>query len=267
MCPHWAIEVFATLKMPGETPVREKIAGLPKLMPSPPLANCAGCQHPTVGRLVAGVIDELGLRDTLMALDGISCGGSSVLSMDFGQVVGVYDDPIEMALAVKRAHPGKIVLALLNSPKFDIIGYDSLIRALTSSEKITVINCNDPLYGPWPAKWRVATPVGCVPAPAARELTVSKYHVPMAEMAATFGGVAYSARGAFTSLDDYEHTKSYLRTAIQKQVNNIGFSFVDVLCACMVLSYETPLDCLRWIKEEMVARLPLGIYKNTDHER
>ncbi len=267
MCPHWAVEVFATLEVPGEATIREKVAGLPRLMPSPPLANCAGCQHPTVGRIIAGVIDELKLKDNFVAFDGISCGGSTVLSLDFGQVVGTYDDPIEMALAAKHAHPDKIVLALLNSPKFDITGYNSLMRAMTAFDKITVINCNDPLYGPWPKGWRVATPVGCiVPVPDEAELAVSENHVPMAEMAATFKGVAYSARGALTSVDDYEHTRNYIRTAIQKQVDNVGVSLVDVLCACLVLSYEAPVDCLRWIKEEMVTKLPLGIYKNTVYE-
>jgi 2-oxoglutarate ferredoxin oxidoreductase subunit beta len=264
MCPHWAVEVFMSAEVPGKAAIREKITGLPRLASDPPFVNCSGCQHPTVGRIIAEVIDELGLDDKFVALDAISCGGSSVFNMEFGRVLDVYDDPIEIAIATKRAHPDKIVFTVQNSAKFDITGFDSFISALACGEGITIINCNDPVYGPWPVRWHIATPMNRIAAPEAQEVTMGKYPVPTAELAAQFKGVAYSARGAITSPDDYEYTKSCIRTAFQKQTNNVGLSFVEVLCACLVLSYEPPIDCLKWIKEKMATELPLGEFKNVD---
>ena len=84
----------------------------------------------------------------------------------------------------------------------------------------------------------------------------------LAERVATFAGVTYSARGAITSPDDYEQTKSYIRTAFRTQMANAGASFVEVLCACFAQAYESPGDTLKWIHEKVVAELPLLEFKN-----
>lgn len=264
MCPHWAIEVNLSIEAPGKARIREKVAGPPRLAPTPPFATCSGCQHPTVGRIIAEVLDELGVDGRFIALDAISCGGSSAFSMDFADVLGVYDRPIDIAIAMKRAHPDKIVFAVQNSAKFDTIGIDSFIGGLNCGEKVTIINCNDPVYGPWPNRWQAMPLVTLIITPEGRELVTEEFPVHTAELAATFRGVAYSARSAITSPDGYEQTKSYIRTAFQKQMDNIGFSFVDVLCGCSALSYEAPMNCLKWIHEEMVTELPLGEFKNVD---
>ena len=53
--------------------------------------------------------------------------------------------------------------------------------------------------------------------------------------------------------------------SIQKQLDNIGFSFVEVLTACA--SFErnlTAVGCLRQVNERIVNELPLGEFKNAD---
>lgn len=264
MCPHWAVEVYLNTGVPGEASAREKIAGPPRLAPTPPFINCPGCQHPTVGRIIAEVLDELGLDGKFIALDGISCGGSSAFSIEFADVLGVYDRPIDIALAMKRSHPEKIVLAVQNNVKFDTTGVDSFISALNYGDNITIINCNDASYGPWPNSWHAKPLITHIITPEGQELVAEGHPLHTAELATTFKGVVYSARGTITSPDDYELTKNYLRTAFQKQIDNIGLSFVEVLCACGALSYEAPLNCLKWIHEEMVTEFPLGEFKNVD---
>ncbi len=86
-----------------------------------------------------------------------------------------------------------------------------------------------------------------------------------AELVATFKGVAYSARGAITSADTYQRTKSYIRTAFQKQIDNVGFSFVEVLSACAGFERAlTAADCLKQVSDRIIAELPLGEFKNVD---
>jgi 2-oxoglutarate ferredoxin oxidoreductase subunit beta len=139
------------------------------------------------------------------------------------------------------------------------------MNALLYGKNITVISCNGADYGPWPKKWHVAPVNSWITTPAGRELVVGKEVLRAAELAATFRGVAYSARGALTSPDDYQRTKGYIKTALGKQVDKVGFSFVEVLCTCFPLSYEAPLECLEWIKEKMIRELPLGEFKSVSH--
>ena len=94
---------------------------------------------------------------------------------------------------------------------------------------------------------------------------MGEYPLHLPELAATFSGITYSARGAITSPDDYEQTKSYIRTAIQKQTTNGGTSFVEVLCACFAQAYESPWDTLKWIHEKVVAEFPLLEFKKVVH--
>lgn len=264
MCPHWAVEVYRSVGAQGKAVIREKVAGTPRLALTPPLANCSGCQHPTVGRIIAEVLDELGIDGKAIAIDGIGCGGSSAFDMDFGHVLGVYERPADIAIAMKRTHPDAVVFAVQDSRKCDAIGIDSFINALTCGEKITIISCNEPKYGPWPDRWHMGPTITWITTPEGRELITGEYPLHIAELAATFRQVAYSARGAIISPRDYQQTKSYVMTALQKQMDNVGFSFVEILCACCSLTYDAPVDCLKWIKEKMVTELPLGEFKNVD---
>jgi 2-oxoglutarate ferredoxin oxidoreductase subunit beta len=263
MCPHWAIEVSLPIEEAGKEKAVEKVAAPPRLALSPPLANCPGCQHPTVGRIIAEVLDELGLDGKFIALDGINCSTSTTVGMDFSQVVGINDDPIALAIATKREHPEKIVFAVQNTAKFDSIGFDSFLAGPASGEKVTIINCNDTAYRQ-PLGWHILPVMkSLIAAGGVQEEMTMLSPLPFAEVLANLKEVAYSARGALTSPDDYERTKSYIRSAIEAQRDGAGFSYVEVLCGAFCFPYgETPTDCLKWIKEEMVKELPIGEFKN-----
>jgi len=83
-------------------------------------------------------------------------------------------------------------------------------------------------------------------------------------MIAAFKGAAYSARGAFNTPANYQRTKRYIKTAFQKQMDKVGLSFVEILCACPANWRMSPTDSLKWIEEKMVPEFPLGELKNVD---
>ena len=85
-------------------------------------------------------------------------------------------------------------------------------------------------------------------------------HVP--EMLATIKGVAYSARGSVDSPANYKRTKRFIKTSFQKQIDDVGFSFVEILVACPVNWHMTPVESIRWIEEKMITEFPLGEFVN-----
>jgi len=264
ICPRWAIEVYLTVDSPDGTRVREKIIGSPKLNLTPSAEGCAGCQHSTVGRIVTDVLEEMEIGDRAIALDAISCGGSSAFGFDFGQVLGVYDQPTDIATIAKRAKPEHFIFVVTDIATFNRLGIDSLIGALNRGEKITIICCNDAIYG---NRGRQVEPAFTwINTTGRRQFIIGEYPHHLAELAATFRGVAYSARSALTAPDDYQRTRRFIKTAFQKQMDNVGFGFVEVLCACFskYVFTESPIDCLKWIREKMIAEFPLGEFKNVD---
>jgi 2-oxoglutarate ferredoxin oxidoreductase subunit beta len=272
ICPRWAITVNVCFENQDKTVTKQRVAALPGFCLDPPLAGCPGCQHPTVGRMVTEVIDERGIGDKVIALDGIPCSISSAFGMDFGRKLAYGESAPDLATMIKRASPDALVIAVqgywgLSDFSFDI---GSVTGALIRGEKFTTILCNTPYYGPKDGRPVAATepiegrlePRTRITTPEGQKLMVGGYPLRMAELVATFEGVVYSARGAITSLNDYQLTKRYIRTALQKQTDNAGLSFVEVLCACCDPTYSAPVDCLKWIEEKMIPRFPLGEFKN-----
>ncbi len=272
MCPHWAIEVNFCFEDKDKAVIKEKVAGPPRLALEPPFAECPGCQHPTVGRIIAEVLDELGVGDKAIALDGIPCAISSAFGTDFGRKLTYDESAPNLATAIKRSSSDAVVLAVqgywgLADFSFDV---NSFIGALIRGEKFTMILCNMPYYGPKDGRPVPATelvegrlePATRINTPEGQKLIVGGYPLHIAELVSMFKGVAYSARGAITSVKDYQLTKSYIRTALQKQIDNVGFSFVEVLCVCCDPTYSAPVDCLKWVKEKMVIEFPLGEFRN-----
>lgn len=274
MCPRWAIEVNLCFEDQDKRVARERVAGPPRLAMDPPLAECPGCQHPTVGRIIIEAIDEIGIGSKVIALDGIPCSISSAFGMDFGQKVAYDENASDLATTIKRASPDGPVVAVQGYWGFSDFSFNvnSLIGALIRGERFTVILCNTPFYGPKegrpvpitePIEGRLE-PVTRITTPEGQKIIAGGYPLHIAELVATFKGVAYSARGAITSPKDYQLTKSYIRTALQKQIGNGGFSFVEVLCTCCDPTYSAPVACLKWIKEKMITEFPLGEFKNLD---
>jgi 2-oxoglutarate ferredoxin oxidoreductase subunit beta len=272
MCPNWAITVNTYLESHGGFKVIRKVAGAPKLAQEPPFLGCPGCQHPTIGRIVAETVDELGINHKTAVLDAIPCSISSAFGMDLGSKLAYDESAPDIASEIKRASPDRLVIGVqgywgLSDFSFNV---GALIGALIRSEKLTLILCNMPFYGPKDGRPApVNEPIEGRLEPVTR-INTSEGQKPvkggeplhMAELVATFDGVAYSARGSMTSMKEYQLTKGYVRKALQKQMNNLGFSFVEILCTCCDSIYSAPVDSLRWIKEKMVATFPLGELKN-----
>jgi 2-oxoglutarate ferredoxin oxidoreductase subunit beta len=83
-------------------------------------------------------------------------------------------------------------------------------------------------------------------------------------MLATIKGVAYSARSAVNSPANFQRTKRYVKAAFQKQMDDVGLSFLEILTACPVNWHMTPVDALDWMAEKQIAEYPLGEFKNVD---
>ena len=82
----------------------------------------------------------------------------------------------------------------------------------------------------------------------------------IAELVTQFKGVVYSARGTLSSLKDYKSTREYIKSAIKKQMDGDGFSFVEVLAVCSDFTYSDPPDCLKWVQENMKTEFPCGVF-------
>jgi len=231
--------------------------------------SCPGCQHPTAGRIVAEVLEELGIDGKTIAVMGVGCAGGLLFGTNIDLTLPAHGRAPDAASAIKRCRPDTIVWTMQGDGDCIAIGAGPLIGALTRNEKITIIMCNNTNYGTTGGQLAPTTLMGQVTptSPYGRNAASEGYTVHTAELVATFPGCAYSARGALTSPDNYQRTKKYINTSFQKQIDNVGLSFVEVITACPVNWHKTPVECLKWIEDELLAEFPLGEFKNVQRSK
>ena len=249
-----------------EISVREKIFGDPKIVLAPSFMACPGCQHPTVGRITAEVMEELRIDGIAIGIMGVGCAGGQLLTTNIDIILPAHGRAPDAATAIKRVRPDAIVWTMQGDGDCMAIGAGPLVGALTRGEKITIIMCNNTNYGTTGGQLAPTTVMGqmTTTSPSGRNAEGEGYTAHTAELAASFRGCVYSARGALTSPDNYRQVKQYIKTAFQKQIDNIGLSFVEVITACPVNWHKTPVECLEWIEDEVLAEFPLGEFKNVD---
>jgi len=235
----------------------------PETLADRPTHFCPGCTHGTAHRLTAEAIDHFGLREKTI---GVACVGCAVFMYDYFNV-----DVIEaphgrapaVATGVKRAKPDKIVFTYQGDGDLAAIGTAEIIHCANRGENITVIFVNNSVYGMTGGQMAPTTLLGqkTTTSPYGRDFRNDGYPIRVAEMLATLEGVAYSARVSLHDAKAVLKAKKAIRKAFEMQVNEMGFSIVEVLSACHTNWRVSPLEGQKKVVDEMIPYFPLGVYK------
>lgn len=94
-----------------------------------------------------------------------------------------------------------------------------------------------------------------------RNPDLTGYPMHMAELVATLKGVAYSGRFSLDTPAHFKKAKDALRKAFENQIDNKGFSFVEMLSSCPTNWGLSPLESVKMLQDQVMKEFPLGIYK------
>ncbi|MDY6835135.1 MAG: thiamine pyrophosphate-dependent enzyme [Chloroflexota bacterium] len=246
---------------------RVLVSGTPTQWVRRPGGNiqCAGCHHPSVERLICEVVEELEIADKTIAISGVGCSTRFTVPVDLDGLVTAHGRAPDAATGIKRVHPDAMVFTVQGDGDCIAIGAGPLIGAVSRAERITVIMVNNANFGTTGGQMAPTSLMGQVTetTPQGRSASTGyPMHVP--ELLATVKGVAYCARCTVHTPANYQRTKKYVKSAFQKQLDNVGFSFVEILAACPPNWRMSPIQCLKWIEETMIPEFPLGEFKNVD---
>ncbi len=224
---------------------------------------CPGCTHGTAHRLVAEVIDELEIAQDTILVSSVGCSVFSYDYFDLDACEAAHGRAPAMATGVKRVNPDKIVFTYQGDGDLASIGTAEIIHAATRGEKITVIFINNAIYGMTGGQMAPTSLIGqkTTSSPFGRDAILTGQPIHMAELLAHLPGTVYSVR---RSLHDARHVlqaKKAIRTAFEAQLDDLGFSMVELLSSCPTNWGMTPAEALAWVEEEMVPVYPLGDYK------
>ncbi|OGX25601.1 MAG: hypothetical protein A3J51_00285 [Omnitrophica WOR_2 bacterium RIFCSPHIGHO2_02_FULL_45_21] len=224
---------------------------------------CSGCGHGVVHRLLAEAIDELNIRGITIGVTPVGCAVVAYDYWDFDCVESAHGRGLAVATAIKRLQPEKVVFTYQGDGDLAAIGTAETIHAANRGENLTVVFINNAVYGMTGGQMAPTTLIGqkSATSPLGRNEKTEGYPLRISELLAQLQGVYSVERTAVDSVYGILKTKNAIKTAFQNQMENKGFSLVEVLSACPTYWDMSAFESLDWIKNKMSKVFPLGRIK------
>lgn len=241
-----------------------KVYTRPRLLKRVPFHYCPGCGHSIVHRLMTELIDEMNLEDRIIGIPPPGCSVFAYHYFDVDMAESAHGRGAAVATGIKRAFPEAIVFTYQGDGDLAAIGTAETIHAANRGERITAIFINNAVYGmtggqmaPTTLSQQVTTTT-----PYGRDTGIEGYPIKMSEIVALVKGAVYIERTAVNSPANIRKTKKAIRKAFQAQIDDLGYSLVEILSPCPTNWRMNPLESWQWIDKEMIKEFPLGVIKD-----
>ncbi len=225
---------------------------------------CPGCTHGVVHKLVAEVIDEMGIQEKTIGVSPVGCSVFLYDYIDIDWQEAAHGRAPALATGIKRLMPEKVVFTYQGDGDLAAIGTAETIHACNRDENIVVIFINNGIYGMTGGQMAPTTLPGMKAStcPFGREAGQDGYPLKITEIVAQLPGTTYVTRQACHTPAAVRKTKKVLKKAFENQINKKGTSFVEVVATCNSGWKMSPVKANEWMEENMFSFYPLGDLKD-----
>lgn len=225
---------------------------------------CPGCDHGVAVRLVAEVLDELGIRDNTIVAASIGCSVTIYDFLEIDALEAPHGRALAEATGIKRAMPDKFVFTYQGDGDFASIGLAESTHAALRCENLSAICINNTTYGMTGGQLGPTTLLGQVTttSPTGRNVSYYGYPIKMAEHIALCDGTAFSARVSLDTVPNIRKAKQAIKKAFEVQLQGLGFGFVEILSTCPTNWRMSPQQAHERVRNEMMNVFKPGIYKD-----
>ena len=222
---------------------------------------CPGCGYGIAVRLIQEVMREKGLLENNVGMIGVGCSTNIQRTVKGGNKVECHHGraPVS-ARALKALLPDTVVWTFQGDGDAFSIGMAETILAAQGDYPITVFVINNNNYGMTGGQMAQTTLQGQITTTSQKGRDGVPFNV--IPMLATIDHVAYAARGTVTSVPEINKLKKYISKALDVQIKQKKYAFVEILSPCPTNWNKTPLDACEWIMSEVVKDYPLGEFIN-----
>ncbi len=242
----------------------QKVFKKPESLIDVPTHYCAGCGHGIIHRIIAEVIDELAIREKVIAIAPVGCAVLAYDYWNFDTTEAAHGRCPAVATAMKRTMPDNIVFTYQGDGDLAAIGTAETVHAANRGENITVVFVNNGVYGMTGGQMAPTTLIGQRTATTqhGRDAACDGNPLKILEMLSMLDGVCYLERTSVESPQNIIKTKQAIKKAFKNQIENKGFSMVEVLSMCPTYTGRSIESSIKWIKERVSKDYPLGILKD-----
>jgi len=225
---------------------------------------CPGCGHGNIHKILAEALDDYNVADRAILISPVGCSVFAYYYFDIGNIQAAHGRAPAIATGLKRSNPDSIVISYQGDGDLAAIGGAEIINAANRGEHITVIFINNAIYGMTGGQMAPTTLVGqrTTTSPYGRKPSNEGFPIRMCEIISTLEAPVYVERVALVDFKTINRARRAVRKAIKNQIDNKGFSFVEVLSPCPTGWKVSPVEAEKWVRENMMTYFPVQVFKD-----
>lgn len=241
-----------------------KVYSRPRLLLDANMHYCPGCSHGVVHKIIAELLDEMGLDDKAVGVAPVGCAVFAYNYIDIDWIEAAHGRAPAVATAVKRLYPENLVFTYQGDGDLAAIGTAETIHAANRGENITIIFINNAIYGMTGGQMAPTTLEGQKTAttPYGRRVDLNGYPLKISDLLARLDGTCYVTRQAVHTAAAVRKTKAAIKKAFLNSMEGKGTSIVEIVGTCSSGWKLTPEKSNKWMEENMFEHYPLGDLKN-----
>ncbi len=223
---------------------------------------CPGCTHGIAHRLIAEVIEEMGIQEKTVGVAPVGCGVLVYDYLDVDFLEASHGRAPAVATGVRRTlPPDRYVFTYQGDGDLASIGMAEIVHAANRGEKMTVLFINNAIYGMTGGQMAPTTLPGMrtTTSPYGRDPAQCGHPIRMCELLNTLVEPRFIARGALHEPKHINRSKKLVRQAFELQ--HQGFTFVELLSTCPTGWGLTPERALEWLGRNMLPFYPAQVFR------
>jgi len=249
--------------------------GVPEGWTRTPTHYCPGCEHGILTRLIATVIEGMGIREKTVMVDSVGCSVLAYEYLNCDHIQAPHGRAPAVMAGVKRTHPELTVFTVQGDGDALAIGLLETIYAAIRAEPVTVFLYNNSIYGMTGGQMAPTTAVGQVTTttPYGRDLQKTGNPIDIMKILSQTEGPSYLRRGILApepveakhgmmyQAKNVLQAKKIIENAFKVQQKG-GYSFVEFLGTCNVNWKMTVEESKHFLYDQVAKRYPPGIFRD-----
>ncbi len=245
------------------------VYGKTKVLTDNIMHYCPGCSHGVIHKLIAEVIEEMGIQEKTIGIAPVGCSVFAYNYLDIDMQEAAHGRAPALATAIKRLMPDKVVFTYQGDGDLAAIGTAETIHACNRGENIVIFFVNNGIYGMTGGQMAPTTLEGMKTAtcPYGRNTDMYGFPLRISDLLKEIDGTCYVTRQSVNKTANIVRAKKAIRKAFQNSIDGKGTSIVEFVSHCNTNWKMTPVQSNVWMEEHMFAKYPLGDLKDTPKKR
>lgn len=241
------------------------VYGKTKVMTDNVMHYCPGCSHGVIHKLIAEVIEEMGIQDKAVGVAPVGCAVFAYNYLDIDWIEAAHGRAPAVATAVKRLSPENVVFTYQGDGDLAAIGTAETVHACNRGENIVIFFVNNGIYGMTGGQMAPTTLEGMKTAtcPYGRNTDIYGFPLKISILLKELDGTCYVTRQSTHKTANIIKAKKAIRKAFENSMAGKGTSIVEFVSHCNTGWKMSPVAANKWMEENMFEKYPLGDLKDT----